>query len=67
MALEARGRGAAERGLALALLGLVLFNRPLLDLFDRGVAAGWAALYLYLFAAWGLLVLLLFLVTRRRV
>ncbi|MFW5679768.1 MAG: hypothetical protein ACOC3D_05835 [Pseudomonadota bacterium] len=67
MAAEGRARGAAERGVALALLGVLLFNRPFLDLFDRGVdAAGSAPLYLYLFAVWGLVVLLLFLVTRRR-
>ena len=42
------------------LLGVVLFNDPLLTLFDRGrLVAGIPLVYLYLFAAWcGLIALL---------
>jgi hypothetical protein len=58
----------AELGLAVALLGGVLLNRPLLDVFDRGIAVGpggWPLVYLYVFGAWALVVLLLFFMTRR--
>ena len=69
MASNGGGPGIGERGLALALLGFVLFNRPLLDVFDRSIDAvigGWPILYLYVFGSWGLVVLLLFLMTHRR-
>jgi hypothetical protein len=69
--MTGRGGGATpgERGLAVALLGAVLLNRPLLDVFDRGIGvgiAGWPLIYLYIFGGWGLVVLLLYLMTRRR-
>ncbi len=69
MADHGRGPSAGERGLALALGGFVLFNRPLLDVFDLGIGvgiAGWPSIYLYVFGSWALVVLLLFLMTRRR-
>ncbi|TVQ37002.1 MAG: hypothetical protein EA356_04795 [Geminicoccaceae bacterium] len=69
MGENGRGPSAGERGLAVALLGFVLFNRPLLDVFDRGIEAvvgGWPALYLYMFGSWACVVLLLFVMTRRR-
>lgn len=62
------GERHAELGVAVALLGAVLLNRPLLDLFDRGIAVGaggWPLVYVYVFGAWGLVILLLFLMTRR--
>ena len=64
-----RGTQAMERGVAVALLGVVLFNRPLLDVFDRGVDVGLAglpSLYFYVFGSWALVVLLLYLMVRRR-
>lgn len=49
-----------ERCLALFVLGLLVFNPPLLSLFsvDR-VIGGIPVLYVYLFVAWGALVVLL--------
>jgi hypothetical protein len=45
-------RVRAERLVALALLGFLLFNYPLLALFDRrATLAGIPVLYLYLFGA----------------
>ncbi len=53
----------AERLVALFLLGVLLLNPPLLTIFDEPVlVAGVPALYLYLFAAWALLIVLLALV-----
>jgi hypothetical protein len=47
----------AERLLALFAAGWLLLNYPLLALFGRlGTVAGIPALYLYLFAAWALLI-----------
>ena len=69
MAEDGRRTSAGERGLAVALVGFVLFNRPLLDVFDLGIdvgIGGWPLLYLYVFGSWALVVLLLFLMTRRR-
>lgn len=51
-----------ERTLAVALLAIVLFNQPLLRLFDLGASttvAGLPVIYVYLFAAWGLVIALL--------
>jgi hypothetical protein len=55
-----------ERLVALFLLGLLLFNYPLVAMFN--VAAtflGLPLLYLYLFAAWGTLILVGALVMKR--
>jgi hypothetical protein len=51
---------------ALALLGFLLFNYPLLSLFstDRSVV-GVPLLYAYLFVSWGLLIGLMALVVRK--
>jgi hypothetical protein len=46
---EARRR---DRLIGLFVLGLLLFNPPLLDLFSGGTVFGWPLLYVYLFAAW---------------
>ena len=50
----------------LFLLGCLLFNYPLLALFNvRATVLGIPALYAYLFCAWGLLIALVALVMRR--
>ena len=51
----------------LFLLGCLLFNDPLIVLFNvRTMVAGVPLLYAYLFAAWGLLILCAALVMRRQ-
>jgi hypothetical protein len=48
-----------ERLVALFLLGIVLFNPLVVDIFDVGADSrpfGIPTLYLYLFVAWGLLI-----------
>ncbi|MBM3359197.1 MAG: hypothetical protein FJY54_15900 [Betaproteobacteria bacterium] len=46
--------------IALFVLGLVLFNYPLLSLFNvPGTVLGIPVLYLYVFAAWGAVIGLL--------
>lgn len=55
------------RLIALFLLGAVLFNPPLLGIFDTPVTVfGLPALHLYLFAAWAVLILGLALTVERR-
>ena len=44
-----------DRLIGLFILGAVLFNPPILNLFG-GTLFGWPALYLYLFAAWALVI-----------
>ena len=44
-----------DRLIGLFVLGVVLFNPPILNLFG-GTIFGWPALYVYLFAAWALLI-----------
>ena len=52
-----------QRLVALSMLGFLLFNYPLLALFnDRGFFFGIPVLYAYIFLSWGLLILLLALV-----
>ncbi len=51
-----------ERTLAVALAAVIAFNQPLLRIFDLGAdatVAGLPVVYLYLFAAWGLVIGLL--------
>ena len=56
----------AQRLIALACLGAILFNYPLLGLFNRAsVAWGAPLLYGYLFVAWAVLIGLLALVVER--
>ena len=58
-----------ERALAVAALGAVLFLQPVLGLFDLGgttTVAGVPALFIYLFAAWTLIVALTALVMETR-
>ncbi len=57
-----------ERTVALTLLGAVLFHRPLLNVFDAGAdvtVGGIPVLFLYLFGAWALLIVLLGVVVER--
>ncbi len=56
-----------QRLVAAFLLGLLLFNYPLLAVFNRaGDVLGVPALYAYLFAAWAVLIALLALIVERR-
>jgi len=57
---------AVPRLTAIAILGLVLFNPPFLTLFDRPAEfAGIPLQFLYLLAAWLIIVLLTGLVSRK--
>jgi hypothetical protein len=56
----------AQRFLALCMLGLVLFNYPVLALFNvPGTLLGVPVLYAYLFIAWAALIALMAVVARR--
>lgn len=56
-----------QRLAALFLLGNALFNFPLLALFNQpSTVAGIPLLYLYVFAAWGLLIALLAFVVEKK-
>ncbi len=55
-----------ERLLALFLIGVLLFNYPLLSLFSRaGMLWGIPVLYVYIFSAWAALIGLMALVIER--
>lgn len=55
-----------QRLLAVFLLGALLFNYPLLSLFNRAAyVAGIPVLYLYIFGAWALLIGLAALIVER--
>jgi hypothetical protein len=60
-------KGARAARLAfLFMLGVLLFNYPLLALFNiEGRVLGVPVLYAYIFAAWGLLIALVALVMER--
>ena len=56
----------SQRLLAVFLLGVLLFNYPLLALFNRAAEAfGVPVVYAYLFGAWALVIGLLALVIER--
>jgi hypothetical protein len=56
-----------QRLVALFLLGLLLFNYPLLDLFaGPGQIFGVPILYVYVFSAWALLLALMAIVVEKR-
>ena len=56
-----------ERLVGLFLLGCLLFNFPLLALFNvKGAVLGIPILYAYLFAAWALLIALVALIMERK-
>jgi hypothetical protein len=55
-----------QRFVALAMLGMVLFNFPILALFNvTGTLLGVPVLYAYVFAAWAALIALMALVAER--
>ena len=63
----AREPRVGEQAAAATLLGIVLLNPPLVDLFDRGAAvAGIPAPVAYVFGAWAVLIALLAWTMRRR-
>ncbi len=56
-----------RRLVGLFLLGMLLFNFPLLHLFNRPMLAlGIPVLYLYLFAAWSLIIFLILMISRSK-
>jgi len=56
-----------QRFIALCMLGLVLFNFPVLALFNvDATVLGVPLLYAYLFAAWGFLIALMAYVAERK-
>ena len=56
----------AQRFVALCMLGILLFNYPILAIFNvPGSVLGVPLLYAYIFAAWALLIVLMALVARR--
>jgi hypothetical protein len=56
-----------QRLVALFLLGLLLFNYPLLDLFaGPGLLLGIPVLYVYVFFVWALLIGLMAIVVEKR-
>jgi hypothetical protein len=61
-----RARLRGQRLVALCLLGWVLFNYPVLAIFNVPAAVlGIPLLYAYIFVAWGLLILLMALAVER--
>ena len=59
--------GGGQRMIALCMLGLVLFNFPILALFNvPGTLFGVPVLYAYIFIAWALLIALMAWVAERR-
>lgn len=57
-----------QRLVALFLLGVLLFNYPLLQLFARdGLVLGIPLVYCYIFIAWAVLIGLIAIVVERRV
>ena len=61
------GDQRGQRLAALFLLGVLLFNYPLLQLFARdGTVLGVPLLYCYVFCAWAALIGLMALVVERR-
>ena len=65
MTRESAAKG--QRLIALFVLGCLLFNYPVLSLFNVSAEAfGVPVLYAYIFAAWALLVVLMALVVEAR-
>jgi hypothetical protein len=59
--------GKGERLIALCMLGCVLFNFPILALFNvPGTVLGVPVLYAYIFGAWAVLIALMTWVIERR-
>ena len=58
---------AAGRLVGLFLLGVLLFNFPLLSLFNRpALLFGFPVLYFYLFAVWLMIVFFMLLISRSK-
>ncbi|HLB16226.1 MAG TPA: hypothetical protein VJM14_14935 [Burkholderiales bacterium] len=56
----------AQRLVALCMLGFLLFNYPILALFNQaGAVLGIPVLYAYIFAGWALVIALMALVVER--
>jgi hypothetical protein len=56
-----------RRLVGLFLLGMLLFNYPLLYLFNRPMLAlGIPVLYLYLFTVWSLIIFLILMISRSK-
>ena len=56
-----------QRLVALSMLGCLVFNYPILELFNRaGTVLGIPVLYAFIFAAWGLLIALMALVVETK-
>ncbi|MFO7715656.1 hypothetical protein [Desulfosarcina sp.] len=56
-----------RRLVGLFLLGVLLFNFPLIQLFNRpGLVWGIPVLYLYLFSGWSLIIFLMLTISRSR-
>ena len=56
-----------QRLVALAMLGCLVFNYPILELFNRtGTVLGIPVLYAFIFAAWCLLIVLMALVVESK-
>jgi hypothetical protein len=56
-----------RRLVGLFLLGMLLFNFPLLHLFNRPMLVlGIPVLYLYLFTAWSLIIFLILMISRSK-
>ena len=59
--------GRSQRMIALCMLGFVLFNFPILALFNvHGTLFGVPVLYAYIFIAWALLIALMAWVAEKR-
>ena len=59
-------KSRAPRLVALCMAGCLLFNYPILALFNvRGALLGIPVLYAYVFSVWALLILLMALVVER--
>ena len=58
--------GRSQRMIALCMLGCVLFNFPILALFNvPGMLFGVPVLYVYIFAAWAALIALMALAAEK--
>lgn len=56
-----------QRLVALSMLGCLVFNYPILELFNRsGTVLGIPVLYAFIFVAWGLLIALMAVVVEAK-
>ena len=59
-------KGKEQRFVALCMLGVILFNFPVLALFNvAGSILGVPVLYAYIFAAWALVIALMYWLAER--